>query len=62
MAQVHSSTNTSKIMANSQNQRVVVTGLGVVAPVGNTLNAYWDALLAGQNGIGRIRGLIPMST
>jgi len=41
-------------MANSQNQRVVVTGLGVVAPVGNTLEAYWEALLAGQNGIGKI--------
>jgi 3-oxoacyl-[acyl-carrier-protein] synthase II len=41
-------------MANSQNQRVVVTGLGVVAPVGNTLEAYWDALLAGKNGIGKI--------
>ena len=59
MAQVHSSTNTSKIMANSQNQRVVVTGLGVVAPVGNTLNAYWEALLAGQNGIGRITKFDP---
>jgi len=41
-------------MANSQNQRVVVTGLGVVAPVGNTLEAYWEALLAGKNGITKI--------
>lgn len=41
-------------MANSQNQRVVVTGLGVVAPIGNTLEAYWQALLAGQNGIRQI--------
>lgn len=41
-------------MANSQNQRVVVTGLGVVAPVGNTLEEYWEALLAGRNGIERI--------
>lgn len=46
-------------MANSQNQRVVVTGLGVVAPVGNTLNAYWEALLAGRNGIGRITRFDP---
>jgi len=46
-------------MANSQNQRVVVTGLGVVAPVGNTLEAYWDALLAGKNGIGKITQFDP---
>ena len=41
-------------MVNSQNQRVVVTGLGVIAPVGNTRKAYWEALLAGKNGIDRI--------
>ncbi|AFZ42753.1 3-oxoacyl-(acyl-carrier-protein) synthase II [Halothece sp. PCC 7418] len=46
-------------MANSQNQRVVVTGLGVVAPVGNTLDTYWKALLAGQNGIGKITKFDP---
>ena len=41
-------------MANLQKQRVVVTGLGVVAPVGNTVETYWEALLAGKNGIDRI--------
>jgi len=41
-------------MANLQHQRVVVTGLGVVAPIGNTLEEYWEALLAGRNGIGQI--------
>lgn len=46
-------------MANSQNQRVVVTGLGVVAPVGNTLEEYWEALLAGRNGIGKITRFDP---
>ncbi|MDR9402629.1 MAG: beta-ketoacyl-ACP synthase II [Halothece sp. Uz-M2-17] len=46
-------------MANSQNQRVVVTGLGVVAPVGNNLDTYWNALLAGQNGIGKITKFDP---
>ncbi|PNW57501.1 UNVERIFIED_CONTAM: beta-ketoacyl-[acyl-carrier-protein] synthase II [Euhalothece sp. KZN 001] len=46
-------------MANSQNQRVVVTGLGVVAPVGNTLEAYWEALLAGKNGINQITHFDP---
>ncbi|MEX2559854.1 MAG: beta-ketoacyl-[acyl-carrier-protein] synthase family protein, partial [Pirellulales bacterium] len=32
-------------------RRVVVTGLGVVSPLGNTKEALWDALLAGQSGV-----------
>jgi len=35
-------------------RRVVVTGLGAVCPVGNTMPAAWDALLHGRSGIGRI--------
>ncbi len=35
-------------------RRVVVTGLGLVSPVGNTVAASWNAILAGQNGIGTI--------
>lgn len=34
--------------------RVVITGLGVLSPIGLTLNTYWDALCAGQSGIGPI--------
>jgi 3-oxoacyl-[acyl-carrier-protein] synthase II len=34
--------------------RVVITGLGVLTPVGNTVDSYWKALLAGQSGAGRI--------
>ncbi len=41
-------------MANSVNRRVVVTGMGAITPIGNTLNAYWDGLMAGENGIGSI--------
>jgi 3-oxoacyl-[acyl-carrier-protein] synthase II len=33
---------------------VVVTGLGCISPVGNTVAASWDALLAGQSGIATI--------
>ena len=33
-------------------QRVVVTGLGAVTPVGVGAKAYWDAICAGQSGIG----------
>jgi len=35
-------------------RRVVVTGLGCVSPVGNTVDAAWANLLAGQSGIGLI--------
>ena len=34
--------------------RVVVTGMGVVSPVGNDLNSYWDSLVNGRSGIGMI--------
>ncbi|MSQ50492.1 MAG: beta-ketoacyl-[acyl-carrier-protein] synthase II [Betaproteobacteria bacterium] len=35
-------------------RRVVVTGLGIISPVGNTLTESWSAILAGQSGIGPI--------
>jgi 3-oxoacyl-[acyl-carrier-protein] synthase II len=34
--------------------RVVVTGVGVLTPVGNSLNEYWESLLAGRSGTGTI--------
>jgi len=34
--------------------RVVVTGMGVLAPNGNSVSEYWDALTAGQSGIDHI--------
>ncbi|WP_206886176.1 beta-ketoacyl-ACP synthase II [Alicyclobacillus mali (ex Roth et al. 2021)] len=35
-------------------RRVVVTGLGVVSPVGSTVPAFWDSLLSGKSGIREI--------
>ena len=35
-------------------RRVVVTGLGLVTPVGNDVETTWQSLLAGRNGITRI--------
>lgn len=35
-------------------RRVVVTGMGVVTPVGNSVAATWDALTAGRSGVAPI--------
>lgn len=35
-------------------RRVVVTGLGLVSPVGNTVSEAWSNILAGRSGIGPI--------
>ena len=40
-------------------RRVVVTGLGIISPVGNTIPEAWDALLAGRSGIARITRFDP---
>jgi len=37
-----------------QRRRVAVTGLGLVCPVGNTVEEAWSSLLAGKPGIGPI--------
>ncbi|MBO4852690.1 MAG: beta-ketoacyl-ACP synthase II [Schwartzia sp.] len=34
--------------------RVVLTGVGVISPIGNGREAFWEALIAGKNGIERI--------
>ncbi|MBR4289112.1 MAG: beta-ketoacyl-ACP synthase II [Oscillospiraceae bacterium] len=38
----------------SETRRVVVTGLGVVSPVGSNMEAAWNNLVSGYNGIGPI--------
>lgn len=35
-------------------RRVVVTGLGIVSPLGNNIKDTWDNLLKGTNGVGQI--------
>ncbi|MBK4730525.1 beta-ketoacyl-ACP synthase II [Oxynema sp. CENA135] len=41
-------------MTNVERKRVVVTGLGAITPIGNTLQEYWEGLSSGRNGIGPI--------
>ena len=38
----------------SENRRVVVTGLGAITPLGNTVSETWNGLKSGKNGIGPI--------
>ncbi len=35
-------------------RRVVVTGLGIISPVGNTIASAWDSIINGRSGIGPI--------
>ncbi|MFN5099337.1 MAG: beta-ketoacyl-ACP synthase II [Burkholderiaceae bacterium] len=41
-------------MTRPPRRRVVVTGLGCVSPVGNTISSAWEALLSGQSGIATV--------
>lgn len=40
-------------------RRVVVTGLGIISPVGNTIPEAWENLVAGRTGIARITRFDP---
>jgi 3-oxoacyl-[acyl-carrier-protein] synthase II len=40
-------------------KRVVVTGLGALTPIGNTLDAYWQGLIAGKSGAAPITHFDP---
>lgn len=39
--------------------KIVITGMGVVSPVGTGLDAFWSALVAGTSGIGRVTQMDP---
>jgi len=41
-------------MMNLELKRVVVTGLGAITPIGNTVKDYWEGLISGRNGVGPI--------
>ena len=42
-----------------QRRRVVVTGLGIISPVGNTVPEAWSNVLAGKSGITRVTRFDP---
>lgn len=39
--------------------RVVITGLGIVSPIGIGVDSFWDSLRSGRSGIARITGFDP---
>jgi 3-oxoacyl-[acyl-carrier-protein] synthase II len=38
----------------NQDRRVVITGMGVVSPVGNNVDTFWENLKAGNSGVGQV--------
>lgn len=42
-------------MMSNPNERVVITGIGIISPIGNAIERFWPALLSGQNGIRPIK-------
>jgi 3-oxoacyl-[acyl-carrier-protein] synthase II len=47
------------VQANTSVPRIVVTGLGVVSPVGNNAAVFWQNLTAGVNGVDRVSHFDP---
>ncbi len=46
-------------MASHQERRVVVTGIGVVTPLGHQLDVFWNNIITGQCGIDTITAFDP---
>jgi len=46
-------------MASHQERRVVVTGIGVVTPLGHQLEVFWNNIISGQSGIDTITAFDP---
>ncbi|MEX2238491.1 MAG: beta-ketoacyl-ACP synthase II [Dehalococcoidia bacterium] len=45
-------------MDNGARRRAVITGMGAVTPIGNSVQEFWDSAVAGKSGVGRVT-LIP---
>src|SRR4051812_48561283 len=44
-------------MSSAPNRRVVITGSGVVSPLGNSLDQLWSALKAGTSGVAELQSV-----
>src|SRR2546428_7196853 len=43
-------------MASNTERRVVITGLGVISPVGNDVDTFWQNLIGAKCGVQKIAG------
>lgn len=41
---------------NKGERRIVITGLGVISPVGNDITGFWNSIRNGECGIGKLEG------
>ena len=41
--------------------RIVITGIGLISPIGNVIGEFWQSLVDGRSGIGRITRFDPTS-
>ena len=41
----------------SSSRRIVITGLGLVTPLGKTSEALWNALTSGRSGVGPMKAV-----
>jgi len=39
-------------------RRIVITGMGTINPLGNTVEEYWDNLIQGKSGIRRLKNVV----
>ena len=46
-------------MDRNEEQRIVITGMGVISPIGNSLEEFSESLQAGRSGIGPITKIEP---
>lgn len=46
-----SSTILSKELPSIKRRRLVVTGMGIVSPLGNQVDQFWNGLISGKSGI-----------
>ena len=42
--------------------RVVITGMGIISPLGNTVDEMWRRAVAGESGIGELTAIDPSAT
>lgn len=51
--------STYGVYMSSRERRVVITGVGIISPLGNTKEALWGALSSGQSGVRPLSALGP---